>query len=462
MAKDLGADEALARTVLLIANDVFNKEKGEDPGLERDILAGLHTTSIRIVADDLNLSSHSGQSCVVALAGLTAMMGIRVTLDMPNVRLVNAQPPLRGTHIVEALKEYASDMVPGAVMGEADSPDDLVIVIGSSPFYGDNQFTLTGTDWSFELSCQPRGTTWTAEIAIGALAGAAAAAAEAFRAALSVISANSGIPLPSQSRNHIDFNRVVRVDLGHPLLNTDAVDLSDVDVVSAGAITSAALYCLRRLVGVRGQFRFFDEDTLELSNLNRYMFGRRSDLGRNKAELLSGYKTPNVKISYVPTMFSDQWVKEHGPLAPTVLVGVDDIPSRWTVQRAAPLWCCVGATSHLWPVLVSTHNDGEPCAGCAHPNDSDVDGEIPTISFVSFWAGILQVRALLLHALGAISELPQILVAPAGLLGDHGVTRMELPPNEVCPVQCRASRAMWQTETTKSALYNSTWQARSS
>jgi hypothetical protein len=419
-------------------------------------------TSIRIVADDLNLSSHSGQSCVVALAGLTAMMGIRVTLDMPNVSLVHAQPPLRGTHIVEALEAYASDMVPGTVMGEATSPDDLVIVIGSSPFHGDNQFTLTGTDWSFELSCQPGRTTWTAEIAIGALAGAAAAASEAFRAALSVISATSGIPLPSQSRNHIDFNRVVRVDLGHPLLKTDEVNLSDVDVVSAGAITSAALYCLRRLVNVRGRLRFFDEDNLELSNLNRYMLGRRSDLGRNKGELLSDYKTPNVKISYVPRMFSDQWVEEHGPLAPTVLVGVDDIPSRWTVQRAAPLWCCVGATSHLWPVLVSTHNDGEPCAGCAHPTDSDVDGEIPTISFVSFWAGILQVRALLLHAFGAIPESPQVLVAPAGLFGDRGVTRMGLPPSDVCPVQCHASRAMWHADTTKSALHNSTWQSGSS
>ena len=440
MVENLGVNEALARTVLLITNDVFGKAHGDDQVLERDIIAGLRATTIRIVADELNLSSHSGQSCVVTLAGLTAMMGIRVTLDMPNVRLVHAQPPLRGTHIVEALKEYASDMVPGALMGEADSTDDLVIVIGSSPFFGDNQFTLTGTDWSFELSSEPSGTPWTAKIAVGALAGAAAAAAEAFRAALSVISATSGIPLPSQSRNHIDFNRVVRVDLGHPLLETDAIDVGIVDVVSAGAITSATLYCLRRLVHVRGRLRVFDLDLFGLSNLNRYMFGRRSDLGQNKAELLSVYGTPNLKISGVPEKFSDEWVSKHGTLSPTVLVGVDHIPSRWAVQRAAPSWCCVGATSHLWPVLVSTHRVGDPCAGCAHPTDSEIDGEIPTVSFVSFWAGIFQVRALLLHAIGAIPESPQVLVAPAGLYGDHGVTKMELPPNANCPVHCRASQ----------------------
>jgi hypothetical protein len=460
VAKDVGDDEALARTVLLITNDVFNKVRGEDPGLERDILAGLRATTIRIVADDLNLSSHSGQSCVVALAGLIAMMGIRVTLDLSNVRLLHAQPPLRGTHIVDALEEYASDMVPGTVMGGPHSPDDLVIVIGSSPFDGDNHFTLTGTDWSFELSCQPRGIPWTSEIAIGALAGAAAAAAEAFRAALGVISATSGIPLPAQSRNHVDFNRVVLVDLGHPLLQTDVIDVGIVDVVSAGAITSATLYCLRRLVGIRGRLRVTDQDLFELSNMNRYMLSRRSDLERNKAELLGGYATQNMKIVAVPEQFSDEWVQKNGPLAPTVLVGVDHIPSRWAVQRAQPVWCCVGATSHLWPVLVSTHRDGEPCVGCAHPTDSEGDGEIPTISFVSFWAGILQVRALLLRSIGATPESPQVLAAPAGLYGDHGVSMLGLPPNEHCPIECRASKvttshSMREVDATKSACIDS-------
>jgi len=440
VAKDLGADESLARTVLLIANDVFNRARGEDPGLERDILKGLRSTTVRIVANDINLSSHSGQSCVVALAGLIAMMGIRVTLDMPNVHLIHSQPPLRGTHLLEALEEYAADMVPGAVIGASNTTDDLVIVLGSSLFVGPNQFTLTGTDWSFELSQRPSGSPWTAEVAIGALAGAAAAAAEAFRAALGRISGISGIPLSSQSPYSVDFNRVVRVDLGHPLLKSDAVEVGEVDVVSAGAITSAALYCLRRLVNVHGRFRVFDNDTFELSNLNRYMFGRRSDVGNNKSIALSGYGTPKLMITSEPVMFTDEWAREYGPLSPTVLVGVDQIPSRWAVQRAAPLWCCVGATSHVWLALVSTHSDGDACAGCAHPTDSDVDGEIPTVSFVSFWAGIFQVRALLLHAMGVVPESPQVLVAPAGLYGDYGILQMGLPPNADCPVKCHASR----------------------
>lgn len=437
-----GAGEALARTVLLIANDVFDKADGEDPELESAILEGLHATTIRIVADELNLSAHSGQSCVTALAAMIAMTGIRVTLDMPNIRLLHSQPPLLGTHIIAALEEYATDIVPGAVIDQIRTADDLVIVLGSTPFDGVNFFRLTGSDWSFRLSQSPSGPPWTAELAMGALAGAAAAAAEAFRAALARVSAISGQTLPSQTRNLIDFDRVVEVDLGHPALTSDTIDLGNVDVVSAGAITSAALYCLRRVVNVVGRLRVFDGDDFDLPNLNRYMFGRRSDVGRKKSDILAGYGTPTMRIEGVSEMFPGERVREHEPLSPTVLVGVDQIPSRWAVQRLAPQWCCVGATSHLWLALVSTHLDGDPCAGCAHPTDSSADGEIPTVSFVSFWAGLLQIRALLLRAVGAAPEAPQVLVAPAGLFGGHGVRQMGLPPNSNCPVQCRASRMM--------------------
>jgi hypothetical protein len=47
-----------------------------------------------------------------------------------------------------------------------------------------------------------------------------------------------------------------------------------------------------------------------------------------------------------------------------VLVGVDDIPTRWDVQLAAPGWVCVAGTSHLF-ALITAHEQGQPCTGCA-------------------------------------------------------------------------------------------------
>jgi hypothetical protein len=75
------------------------------------------------------------------------------------------------------------------------------------------------------------------------------------------------------------------------------------------------------------------------------------------------------------------------PLAPSVVVGVDDIPTRWAVQRAAPDWLVVGATTH-WSAMASVHEPGLACAQCLHPTDDPDDRPIPTQACVSFWAGL--------------------------------------------------------------------------
>lgn len=106
-----------------------------------------------------------------------------------------------------------------------------------------------------------------------------------------------------------------------------------------------------------------------------------------KADALAGERTAVFDITACPYRFDEEHGAQIGPLAPRVCVGVDDIPSRWAVQREWPNWLCVGATSHL-EVRVSAHVAPGPCAGCAHPEDEELPGEIPTISFVSYWAGL--------------------------------------------------------------------------
>jgi hypothetical protein len=59
----------------------------------------------------------------------------------------------------------------------------------------------------------------------------------------------------------------------------------------------------------------------------------------------------------------------------------------------------VGGTSH-YNVSSSVHLQGSPCSGCLHPVDDDAGGgHIPTVSFVSFWAGLVMTVRLLRDAL---------------------------------------------------------------
>jgi len=435
------ARRALSRTIQLIADDVFHASPGDDPELEGAIFEGLRQTTIRIASDHANLSSLSGQTAVVTLALLVAQMGVNVVLDVPDVELVAPQPPLGEGGLRTSLVELGADLVPGVDLGSSPGEVDLTFLVGSTPGYGPTSLRLTGTDWTCRLALDARGTTWTAGWPLGAFAGAGAAAAEAFRAGLLRISSLIGRPLPIVPGLQ-DLSREVLVDLSVPSMPSVGVQLGDLDVVSGGAITTSALFCLSRLPGLTANVRVFEDDTLDISNLNRYPLGRFGDIGRSKIAVLQRASRDGLTISGVQELFDSQTSARHGPLAGRILVGVDDIPSRWIVQRQTPGWLCVGATSHLWHVVVTTHAFGDACAGCAHPRDEALPGDIPTISFVSFWAGLMQARALLVEAAGLPASALQYHVSPAGLYGPRGILAMGVAPREDCPVQCAASRGV--------------------
>jgi hypothetical protein len=63
----------------------------------------------------------------------------------------------------------------------------------------------------------------------------------------------------------------------------------------------------------------------------------------------------------VPLRLDVSTVDAVRPLAPSVVVGVDDIKSRWLVQSFQPEWLVVGATAHFL-VIVSEHMKDMPCA----------------------------------------------------------------------------------------------------
>ena len=188
--------------------------------------------------------------------------------------------------------------------------------------------------------------------------------------------------------------RQVQLDLRRYQVDGPAA-LGDVDVISGGAITNAALYALLRIPEITAAIRVIEPETLDLSNLNRYALALASMTGWLKTHALTSYQTPRIRITGDTRTFSAATAPLLAPLAPRLLVGVDHIPSRWAAQQAAAShWVCVGSSSHDF-VLVSAHPAGSACTGCVHTRDDEMTGDIPTISFVSFWAGLIQALELL-------------------------------------------------------------------
>jgi hypothetical protein len=283
-----------------------------------------------------------------------------------------------------------------------------------------------------------RGRPWEAELPFGAFACAAAAAGEGLRAALPHLAEFVGAELVADA-HRLETDRAIRLDLRSWFASRIVTEIGAVDAISGGAITSAALYALLRVPRLEGAIRVIEGEALDLSNVNRYMLSRASLDGDPKTQMLEAHSCPRLRITGVPVRYDADTAATVGPLAARVLVGVDHIPSRWLVQQHAPGWVAVGETQSL-DALASAHRSGEPCAGCLHLREPDADELVPTISFVSFWSGLMLALELLTEAADANADQQALFGWPFGYEGPH-LMRLGVAAQPACPVGCVASRA---------------------
>jgi molybdopterin/thiamine biosynthesis adenylyltransferase len=421
-------DETLSRTALLVQGDVF-------PELtRRDIVRGLTSLDVRLAADAATAGCAAGQTALTTALMAVAQVGARVRLNVPDVAVASSQPPLRGTRLRQALLDLAGDLVLPASL--STDRVDLAFVFGdASSGAAGEVFHVEAEPWLCRLQPEP-GSGVRGEQPFGALLAGAAAGAESLRTSLRLIATRTGArPLAEHN-----LARPPAITLRLPELPSTPIDLGAVDAISGGAITNAALSALLRCPGLRCAMRVVDDDIAAESNLNRYGLLRRSALGQPKVAMLKSFATQDVSIEPLDARFAEASLSAVLPLAQRVLVGVDDIPSRWLVSRHAPNWVCVAGTTHF-AAIVSEHIPSGPCAGCLHPVDDPGNQQIPTVSFVSALAGFLQAYRLVAHGHG-VAPAPPVLASPFNLAAPRALARVGLAARADCPVGCQASLAL--------------------
>lgn len=421
------ANEVLDRTTLLINNDFFHGELHVD-----DIINGLMSTTIRIIGDEENLSTASGQAALVTMCTLAARMGLGLEVEIPTVQVIGPQPPIRpGASILASIEDYVGQLVPGAkfnagtnvhatyALGTTRVSDPEAQVVSWS---ANECFTGPIT----KVPGRADGADWP----IGALVAAGVAAADMFRLAVTRIATSQRRPAPVNLRTH-------GADTSHLTLGprpVHDVDLGEVDIISAGAITHGALYTLLRVPGLRGAIRVLDDDVTQASNVNRYQLLSTNELDLAKVRHLERFSTSTITITGAHRRY------EHGQsLAQTVLIGADHIPTRWAAQAQQPNWLGIGATSHLF-AEVSTHAPGSACAGCIHTADEFGDEPIPTMSVVSFWAGLLLAAELINPVARATRKSRHTMSYPLGIGGRSGLIQADGHPSPKCAIGCALSQ----------------------
>ncbi len=432
-------DNPLSRTTRLINQEFFSASANEAA-----IAAGLAATTIRLIADDANMSSRSGQAALVTSWQLIARTGIKIDLLAPEADLLLDVPPLRRPTLKAALLDLSHDLIAGLDTAVPPEHPDATFCFGDSTCDEREAIWIAATEFGCLLTREKAHTTrLQCDFPIGALAGGAAAAAIALDAALPNIEHATNLQRSARARPNpgppvqIDLRRLL------PELEARALDVGDIDMVSAGAVNNAFLATLLWLPHTYSALRALDDDIVGFDNLNRCLQFRASDAEQHqpKVQVFAQASTADLHIAGIPQRYEPERSTQILPFAERVVVGVDDIEARWCVQEAQPAYLYIGATNNK-EALITTHHPGEPCAACAHPDPLELaDGDfVPTISFISFWAGLLQACALLTeHA--ELRPARRVTVYPYGLGQDNWGHAEALSPGTRCPIGCKASAA---------------------
>ncbi len=153
---------------------------------------------------------------------------------------------------------------------------------------------------------------------------------------------------------------------------------SDAVLVGVGAVGNAAVWVLGRSPA-EGTIHLVDHESLELSNLQRYVLATRADDGRSKVDIAAPFFCGDVKC--IPSQMSwAEFVERSGYGWRRVLVAVDSARDRRAVQAALPEWIA-NAWTQPGDLGVSVHDrfDGRgACLACLYlptakgPNEDEV------------------------------------------------------------------------------------------
>jgi len=374
------AVEALARTMLLMRSNL------RADVIDALLLDALTSVKVELVADDDNLESPEGQHALVAATLLIARSGAKCFLRTPNVGLKGVQAPLTERHLLDALLDVGQDLIPGQTIESAGPVNaDIAVILGDCSYSGSARHVLRMSGDAWEGTIAPTGARWTTTGSpFGALAAAGLAAGEPYKFAMRRLrhfAADGPFDEYFRACNQASVALAPRgTPAPKPVLGT-------FDTVSGGAIIQAALYALSRIPVVTADARVIEQDTNDLTNINRYGLLRRSGVGVQKAEYLSSLDLGGLQLEPIPLRYEARNRARTGPLAQNVLVGVDNIESRWAVQEEDPAWLGIGATEDYLAFL-TVHTPGMSCVRCVHPAGPATNGAVPTAAFVSHWGGL--------------------------------------------------------------------------
>ena len=234
---------------------------------------------------------------------------------------------------------------------------------------------------------------------------------------------------------NVSFNKFLRLSLLDYRVNSssdnselqlpEVIDIGNVHLIGAGSLGNAIMYTLALLSlrhEVRGTIYVIDPDILEPSNLSRHILATIADVGDPKVNVvLRRASIPSLKVVGIPKRYQELSLSERENID-IAMVAVDNVKTRWDVQRDLPRVLLHGAV-YSNSILVSRHDDvvNKGCLGCIYWKDTERINEsraYPAAPYALLFAGAVMVAELLKeripklrrYALNNVLQVPNLLI----------------------------------------------------
>ena len=272
-----------------------------------------------------------------------------------------------GLGTARAVVNELNDTVEGAVHIGAPQRTDVVLSVGArSSISSEREVVVRGSPWRAALDCdlasEGKGT-------FGFLYAACMGSAQVLLHVL------NGMGAPYRPMAPFKFSLLDLLPFGADRGMPEVVTIPDTHLVGVGAVGSAAVFALAYLGDVRGVLHLIDNDSVDETNLNRYVLMRRRDVGRPKVDVARDAlgRTTVRSVPFVGAFA--RYLDEHDVAVNLLLSPVDSAEVRRELASELPRRVINAATGRT-TVTLSTHGfgDGKACLHCLYP----VDPNVPT------------------------------------------------------------------------------------
>lgn len=144
------------------------------------------------------------------------------------------------------------------------------------------------------------------------------------------------------------------------------IDFKDLTLVGLGAIGNSIAWCLKWIPNLRGIINIVDPETIELSNLQRYVLSSQSNINNLKVDIVKEYLSHKELTINVAAMPFGEYVKLHRNDCDfdIIAVSVDNAINRVATQAVLPRVVFNAWTGDEGSLGISRHIFDHPQKAC--------------------------------------------------------------------------------------------------